>query len=264
MVVIALKLTQAGVGDYWDDMDRWTRNMYADGQMTNADFVERIPEALLSPPPSAPYVDDKDIAPRSVGAFWGWMRPNDGLCVAPSAEGKRKLKSPSIMHCCTANGARTLYYVWDSILTDDGDTTHVNLLLNRASPWLDVESYLPVEGRVVLRSKREQRVVARMPGWVNPSEVRITGGGAGAPAGRDGQELDLGRLAPGATVSLTFPVPERTFFRLIFNAPYKLTMRGANVVAIEPRGEARPLYAQQPTGRPVTKRRFIPSKRVLW
>lgn len=264
MVVIALKLTRAGVGDYWDDVDLWTRNMYAEGQMTSPDFVERIPHTLLSPPPSAPYTDDREIAQRSVGAFWGWMRPNDGLCVAATEEGKRKLKSPSIMHCCTANGARSLYYVWDSIVTNQGDTTHVNLLLNRASPWVEVESYLPVQGRVVLRSKMAQRVTVRMPGWVKPSEVRITGGGARAAAGWEGQELDLGRLGPGVTVSLTFPVPERTFFRLIFNSPYKLTMRGANVVAIEPRGEACPLYEQQPTGALVTKSRFIPSKRVLW
>jgi len=233
MLVLALKLTQAGVGDYWDDVDRWTRNMYAEGQITNADFVERIPEGLLSPPPSAPYTDDRHITQRSVGAFWGWMRPNDGLCVGPTEGGKRKLMSPSIMHCCTANGARTLYYVWDSILTRSGDTTRVNLLLNRASPWLDLEAHLPVEGRVTLRSKIAQRVVVRLPEWVDPSQVIVSVEAGTASAMRVGRELDLGRLDAAAVVDITFPVPERTFLRLIFGALYRLTIRGSSVVAIE-------------------------------
>ena len=34
MIALGLKLTEAGVGDYLDDVDRWTRNMFAEGQLT--------------------------------------------------------------------------------------------------------------------------------------------------------------------------------------------------------------------------------------
>ena len=34
MIAVAIKLTEAGVGDYLDDVDRWTRNMFAEGQLT--------------------------------------------------------------------------------------------------------------------------------------------------------------------------------------------------------------------------------------
>ena len=40
MVFLALYLTRAGIGDYWDDVDRWVRNVYAEGQMLDADFLE--------------------------------------------------------------------------------------------------------------------------------------------------------------------------------------------------------------------------------
>ena len=33
MVGLSLKLTEAGVGDYWDDVDRWMRNMLAENQL---------------------------------------------------------------------------------------------------------------------------------------------------------------------------------------------------------------------------------------
>jgi len=263
MVTIALKLTQAGVGDYWDDVDRWVRNMYAEGQITDTDFAERIPEEFMWPPPPMPYVDDRDITRRSLGAFWGWMQPNNGLSIRIK-EGKRRLLPWSIQHCCTANGSRTLYYVWDSIVTRSGGATQVNLLLNRASPWLDVESYLPVEGRVVLRSKIAQRVTVRLPEWVEPSKVTVSIEGKEKSARCRGHELALGQLKAGEAVTVNFPVPERTFWRLISNFPYKLTLRGSNVVAIEPRGEAAPLYEHQPTSRLVRKTRFVPKKRVVW
>ena len=42
MLALALKLTEAGVGDYWDDVDRWVRNQFAEGQLMDADWIDRI------------------------------------------------------------------------------------------------------------------------------------------------------------------------------------------------------------------------------
>jgi len=39
MIHMALKLTLAGAGDYWDDVDRWTRNQFAEGQLTSSEWV---------------------------------------------------------------------------------------------------------------------------------------------------------------------------------------------------------------------------------
>jgi len=33
MVLLALSLTRAEIGDYWDDADRWVRDMYSEAQM---------------------------------------------------------------------------------------------------------------------------------------------------------------------------------------------------------------------------------------
>ncbi|MHC4676795.1 MAG: hypothetical protein ACYTBZ_30285, partial [Planctomycetota bacterium] len=173
MVFLALYLTRAGIGDYWDDVDRWVRNIYAEGQMCNASFLDRIPDSYFNERPAKhTYLDTNDIATRSVGSFWGWMRANEGLSVHKTPDGP-KLSKPSIMHCCTANGARTLYYVWDSIVTKTDALVKVNLLLNRASRWVDVDSFLPVEGKVVLHIKDAPRVAVRIPQWCNPDEVVV-------------------------------------------------------------------------------------------
>ncbi len=276
MVFLALLLTRNGAGDYWDDVDRWVRNMYAEGQMTDADFVRRIPDQYLNPAPgqfgsqrwiniwNAVSKDTRDIGLRSVGSFWGWMRANDGLLVLKADNGQEKLSPQSIMHCCTANGARTLYYVWDSIVSQAGDEVRVNLLLNRASEWLDIHSYLPVEGRVVLKIKKAGRVAVRMPEWVTLSEVNAAVRGQKAEVRIKGRYLVVEGLKAGDEVELAFPVPERTLYRVLGRRPCKLTLRGSNVVAIDPPGLACPLYQHQPTGKLVERDCFIPSKKVIW
>ena len=55
MIALGLKLTTAGVGDYLDDVDRWVRNMFAEGQITpeKAHWLERFsanrPTSALNP-----------------------------------------------------------------------------------------------------------------------------------------------------------------------------------------------------------------------
>ena len=169
------------------------------------------------------------------------------------------------MHCCTANGARTFYYVWDSIVTRESDEVRVNLLLNRASTWLDVDSYLPVEGKAVLHIKDASKVAVRMPEWCSLDDVQVTVGNRPCRYVTDGRYVKISLLNPGDEVAITFPVPEQDVHRVIGEIPYKLTMRGSDVVAIDPKGVALPLYENRSSGKPVQKTRFIPEIRnIIW
>jgi len=47
----------------------------------------------------------------------------------------------------------------------------VNLLLNRASPWLDIDSYLPYQGKVVIRNKTARLIAVRIPRWADLGAV---------------------------------------------------------------------------------------------
>ncbi len=265
MVWLALCLTRAGVGDYWDDVDRWVRNMYAEGQMRDTTFFDDIPDDYFrADPPHYTYQDTDSIRERSVGSFWGWMRPHEGLRVDQTPDGP-KLCSSSIMHCCTANGARTLYCVWDRIVTEDDGVVRVNLLLNRASPWLDVDSYLPVAGKVVLRIKDAPHVAVRTPEWCVPFEVSVTVGDQSRQPHVQGRYVHIRDLKPGDRLTLTFPVPERTLKRSIAGQTYTMRLRGSNVVDIEPKGIACPLYRDQPTGQESAVTRFVPEIRsIIW
>ncbi|MBC8427737.1 glycoside hydrolase family 127 protein [bacterium] len=271
IVFLALYLTRAGLGDYWDDVDRWVRNIYSEGQMRDSEFLNHIPDSYFTTEPNQRrHPDTRDISQRSVGSFLGWMRANDGLNVAKTEQGP-KLSDHSIMHCCTANGARTLYYVWDSIVTRSSgdlcppDEVRVNLLLNRASPWLDVLSYLPVEGKVVLHIKDAPKVAVRMPEWCNPGDVQVSVGSESRKPLIEGRFVRVAWLNEGDQVTLKFPVPKRVVHRVIGEIPYKLVLRGSNVISIDPKGVALPLYEKQPTGKDIRKTRFIPQvKQLIW
>ena len=91
---LAVKLTEAGVGDYWDDVDRWVRNYFAEAQLTNVDWVYRTAD-LQPKQPVAWYESTDHAAERNIGAFGGAQPGNDW----GSGTG----------HCCTGNCTRAIY-----------------------------------------------------------------------------------------------------------------------------------------------------------
>jgi len=268
MIAVAVMLSRAGVADCWDDADRWTRNHFAECQMRSADWVTRFQHG--SWPRKADADETTDHVPqRNVGAFFGWPAANDGC---PTGSGH--------MHCCTGNAARTLYYVWESILEHDAGRLRVNLLLNRASRWADVDSYLPCAGQVDVKVKQPLAEVSlRVPEWVpsgSPQVRALRGKTAVEPAWR-GRYVSLGPARPGETLSLTFPLLERTIARRIYGAPVEtvmggvvyqsLTFRGNDVVDIDPPGKnyafyRRSYYRGEPRWRKVT--RFVTDETIAW
>lgn len=247
MVLLALKLTQAGAGDYWDDVDRYVRNQFSEMQLKSAgqvDFeklardlepgarakVEREANAAEQWPGLC---DDTDAAERSVGSWAGWSLGNDFN--NPSVES-------GIMQCCTGNGARTLYFIWHSIVTTGCKTVKVNLLLNRASPWLDVNSYIPYEGRVDIEIKRRCELEVRIPEWVMPEQTGCSVNGTDRRLTFCGRYAQAGEVKEGDLVVLTFPISERVVNTVIGAVPYRLIIKGNDVVYIDPPGKWSPFY----------------------
>lgn len=52
------------------------------------------------------------------------------------------------------------------MLEYDAGKLSVNLLLNRASPWADVDSYIPFEGQADVRIKQACELQVHIPEWV--------------------------------------------------------------------------------------------------
>ncbi len=231
MTGLALKLSAAGLGDYWDDADRWIRNQFSEGQLKRADWAYRV--AAHEPPTKLdPVIQTGEGVPeRNIGAFAGWPSANDWLG-----------RGPGIMHCCTGNGTRALYYIWEHMLSYDQGTLSVNLLLNRSSPWADVHSHIPYTGQIDVAMKKPCKLRVRIPEWTQPGDVSCSVNGERRPLNWEGRYALIGEVQAKGQVTVTFPIAERTIETEIERSPYTLVLRGNEVVRIDPAGKHCPLY----------------------
>lgn len=261
MAALALKLTLAGVGEYWEDVERWVRNQYVENQLMGLDWLDNLDPAAFKYLTGG-WSTQKGVRPwestdvkRSVGSFAGWSLGND--------------RGPGSSHmCCTPNAGRTMYWIWDSILTSEGEKVRVNLLLNRASPWLDVDSYLPNEGKVELKIKEAREVAVRIPEWTKPKEVACKVNGKRREPAWAGSYLEVRDLRSGDTVTVEFPVKEQTAVRLIGEFPYRVTLKGNTVVDMSPKGKICPIYQREKykTDKVAMRKitRFVSREALLW
>ena len=152
------------------------------------------------------------------------------------------------------------------------ETLRVNLLLNRASRWADIYSYIPYQGRVDLKMKAPSKsVLVRAPEWVSTGGTDIAPkvNGARRPLRWQGRYVDLGAAKPGETLVVTFPIFERTVKEKIGPQTYSLALKGNNVVSIDPPGQNGPLYADRGNYRKdqvqwLKLRRFVPDESIRW
>ena len=117
-----------------------------------------------------------------------------------------------------------------------GSDATVNLLLNRASPWLNVDSHLPYEGKVLLRNKTTTRLSVRIPAWVPGQAPRCRLNGKDASPLRVGQFLVFEDLRPRNEVALVFPMKTETATYRMLGDEYTCTFKGNTLVGIEPAG----------------------------
>jgi hypothetical protein len=234
---IAAILSNAGVGDYWDDVDRMARNQLVENQLTDSEWLYKMAAEIpdYHTPTPANYDGLRNVGPRLLGSFAGFASANDYFTPVSHAPGP-------MVGCCTGNGARALYYVWKNIVREKEGRLKVNLLLNRASRWADVDSYIPYEGRVDIHMKTTEELFVRIPEWVQPDQVRFEIGKKNIPLMWSGRYASPGKVAGGHSVVVRFPIAETTVRERIGSLDVSLVLRGSTVVAISPGGKYRPLY----------------------
>ncbi|NLX07266.1 MAG: hypothetical protein GXY33_19175 [Phycisphaerae bacterium] len=268
MVALAIRLTDAGLGDFWDDVDAVVRNHLVEQQLIDASLLERVAAHSSERPPEDhsryPGQETTDnVIQRSLGVFAGLSTPVS-------------IPGPWIMQCCTGNASQGLYYAWEGIVRRSGDSAQVNLLLNRADPSLDIDSYLPHEGKVVIRNKTNRRISIRIPSWVDRKEIRTHVSGRPRPS-EDwvGNFLVFDDLKPGNEICIDFPIRETVASytancRTPMEQTYACRFRGGTLVDISPRDDSPtsyPLYQRDLLRNDKTpmkkKRRFVPEKTIL-
>ena len=148
---------------------------------------------------------------------------------------------PEPMGCCSCNAAMGLYYAWHGITRFSDGVATVNLFLNCSATWLDVDSWLPYEGKVVLSNKQARTVMVRIPAWLTPEQVQCFVDEKPVHAPLSGRYLVVAGLKGagptgegGEKIRLEFPVPTTQSKYTMYGRTYTVTFRGSTVVDIQP------------------------------
>ena len=225
MIYIAIKLSEAGVGDYWEDVDSMVRNHLVEHQLVDRERLKHI--IAHSPKINVnPQIHGTDeVLERNIGSF------------VSCAEITKSYAWWTM--CCNANAMMALYEAWDAIVRFDDGMAQVNLLLNRSSPWVDIDSYLPYEGKVVLKNKKARQISVRIPMWADKKAVHCKVNNEERPLEWVGRYLLVSRVEPKDTVTITFPMVETTekHTERTYEQTYTCHFKGNTMIDISPRPE---------------------------
>jgi hypothetical protein len=227
-IALGVRLSDAGLGDYWDDVDALVRNRLVEQQYVDLPAMRRV--AGLKPDDTS---RDALLTKYQGGFTVSWPTTIDKFMYGSNI----------------ASGTFGLYHAWQGITRFDktSGVATVNLFLNRTSQWMNVASWLPYQGKVELTNKQATGVDVRIPGWVDISQVKCFKNEVPVRAARHNHRLFLQGLAPGDIVRLEFPQPVSTdhYYLPTFSHNYAIRWRGSTVVDIEPRDGGFPGYPPQ-------------------
>lgn len=257
LVALGIRLSDYGLGDYWDDVDAVVRNQLVEQQLTNPELLQEISRNATSQCCENAYPGQlafpEDIYTRTLGVFGGTALPTT-------------IPETWVMHCCTSNASQGLYYAWEGTVREEGEIAQVNLYLNRSTRLLEMDSYLPYVGRLTIRNKAAKKIAVRIPFWIHRVDLSVIINEKVIRPDWLDNRIIFETLTPGDTITLTFPIAQKTqAYTINTNSPseqiYYLTLRGSTVVDITPRDDT-------PTGYPMYLRNHLkavdtaPLKRV--
>jgi hypothetical protein len=248
MTTLALLQSTTGVADCWDDVDRWVRNVLCESQLRDVDWVPRLIAASEQRGEHKYAHASTDRVPQRMRGLWaGWLAPNDW-------QGNDQYSGVA---CCWGNAGIALTRAFREMIAYDAAKKRLSLhlLANRASQWADIDSHIPSQGRVVVRCKFEGQLALRLPAWAKKSEVTLDD--KPATPRTEGRYVVIDRVRPGSRVTLDMPIPEDRRTVTIAAKQYTLTIRGHDVVDIDPPGKWRPIFTRPNLRKPQAATRVV-------
>ena len=233
LCALGIRLSDLRLGDYWEDVDSLVRNMMMEQQLTDLEILQSISQRALGGGPSNSMVNRETVEKmpnRIVGLFASFSLSNS-------------LPPSGIMGCCSGNATQGLYFAWEGALRCNHNTATINLLLNRASPLVDVDSYIPHQGKVLIHNKAARRCFVRILSWIDKTQLKVSVAGKLRPHLWAGNYLMIDQIKPGDEIVLDFPIPESkasyTVHHRVWRKEKKVTytFRGSTVVDVDPKEE---------------------------
>ena len=238
---LAMQLTDAGVGDHWDFIDRTIRNQVIEQQF-------RHPEILIS----------SEMAEQSEQPIMEVLR---GTVESVGYPNTLAVNRRGIEACCTAAAIRACYFAWQRGIEEKNNRVWIHLPFSRSSRALEVLCHEPWHGAVTLKIHQACKVSFRLGRWMDKDEMQVTRNGKAWGKSFAGKYLLLDDLSAGDVVGITYPLEEResrysleqtaTYNEQAMSeypppdGEYRALWRGGTVVEMTPAGKPYPIYQRK-------------------
>ncbi|HID95791.1 MAG TPA: hypothetical protein EYP53_07020 [Candidatus Latescibacteria bacterium] len=234
---LAILLAEAGYERYWNDVERICRNHLLESQITSIETFEPFRVGLKHLIQRIERVEDgwcsySNILERTVGCTTGGGWANE-------------MYTPVVMGpsgCCSPHMNKGFYLAWSHIITRKPGQLQVNLSLNFNSPWLEICSFRPYQGKIEVILKEDAVLSVRVPDWVDKWKVKVSANGTQVPFGWMGDYVQLGGVRNGQKVTVEYPLRQEWIREDVGTASFDFKWRGDTVVEVKPKGMVIPIY----------------------
>jgi len=244
----AFSLIKLGYDEYWDEIDRVSRNQVVESQFLDpGEWVKKkatkgrildketwVYENYKPDQATLPYDDYTNVVQRSVGGFM-WTAADEHLFVPAS-----------LMLCCSAHALRIFHLLWQNTLSEDWNGMTLNFHYNAENRLGEVISWEPFIGKTTIVPRQNARLRVRIPEYAVGTPVKATRAGALSHVEIRGRYVNFGFVNAGEECSVEFGLRPRTteenqlVFRnkdcsqLVETKHYQARWRGNTVVEISP------------------------------
>jgi hypothetical protein len=222
---LASLLARVRSPDYWDDVERFARNQLLQNQYGTAEAVLGPRNCAQTPPA---------VRAALAGAWESFALPYR-LLARP--DDRRVVEG-----CCSASGARALGLVWERSVERQDATLSVHLGITRDSPWAQVISYEPAEGRLEVMVREPLVLRLRVPSWAVPDSLTLAVDGVPREPRRGGGYVLVDEVPAGSRVTLGYRLVEREEGFTVNDETTLAYWRGGSVHDVLPDRGPAPIY----------------------
>lgn len=210
---------------YYDIVERYARNQLMENQFLR-------PELAM---PKGDHPQREAVTKALYGSWASWSMPNSLDNGLEAVEG-----------CCLGSGIRACYLVWEHAVTKKAGKVMVNMAFSRNSPWVEVISYEPYEGRMDLCVHEAPILRVRIPGAVNEKDLKLCINGKSVPRGdlTDGY-VEFSGLKKDDRIQIEYPLLNQETSEEVSGNTYQVNWRGNTVSGINPKGQYYPLFDRE-------------------
>ncbi len=226
---VLLALIEAGNSEYYEDLEKITRNQLIENQLIDTKLVRNT-------------VDREDtelscfhnVADMVYGGFAGWAGPNDfiGNCDHHYC----------LMNCCGPAGVRAMHDVWNNIYSIDGDSVIINVYMDKVDKVLSIANRCPYSDEFFIEPFRDCRLMLRLRSWMRPDKMIISIDNVPCDFAVNDGLIDVGKVAAGSKVLVKGLIAGYKTSEKANGRDYEVFWQGDTVVEISPPGEIMPLY----------------------